>query len=135
MSEDKINILQATINKRAEAKLDDDLAAIWKMVEEHDILSRSNDMPTLKIETRPAKMMDGKVVEPAKMESMTIRSILRYATNGYRPVTYASSVFMDQVRAALLPEYINKMTADFLARIDKLEEDVDYLKDNAKMIE
>src|SRR3954467_9380984 len=99
MSEDKINILQATINKRAEAKLDDDLAAIWKMVEEHDILSRSNDMPTLKIETRPAKMMDGKVVEPAKMESMTIRSILRYATNGYRPVTYASSVFMDQVRA------------------------------------
>lgn len=117
-----VSTLQAAINKRAEERLDRDLKGITIFFENNPILSRTGknsiDEPFPELFEKRGD----------KMESVAPFWIFRFMSDrgGQR-----TSYFMAKLKEYFLPDYIKSETEDFINRIDRLENETNYLLDKS----
>lgn len=122
MSTPTINTLQDTINKRAAKRLDADLVDICNFVRGNRLLQRNDDkFPKLTFQMAP------KQDQKRETKTQSPYWVFQYQASGRE--NFASSVYMDDLRAYWLPIYIEEETKAFMDKIDEIRNDVDGLLD------
>lgn len=128
-----IKDLQKLIEQRAADKLAKDLFAIADRISKEVLLQPH----------RVNGSVDGKFPELAYTMSTTKPKVYTEESNarlfGAQAQQYTGyniwGVYLKQLQEYWLPIYIERESKEFLEKLDKVKEDVDYLLDNAQLTE
>jgi hypothetical protein len=124
-----MNTLQEVINKRAENRLEKDLADMGIMLGKNRLTAAINGS-TLETEKYPRL---GIMVEGKRDEVVPFRTAFGADMQGNEPRVYG--VYLKQLKDYWLPHYIAEETMTFLKRIDEIGDTVDQLREDTDTLQ
>lgn len=124
------NTLQLALEKRAAQRLDNDLAEMCKRVREASCLQNPVELPKLQYLTTEGRQNPQNLLSGPQQTwtPIDIKQLFRWETSQYGRQNYRGSTYMEMLREALLPHYIQAETQMLLTDVRQMKEKLgDYL--------